>query len=32
MSVLSAGERASTFSNLRKLERQLKGIAVDTPL
>jgi MarR family 2-MHQ and catechol resistance regulon transcriptional repressor len=32
MSVLSADERASTFTNLRKLERQLKGIAVDTPL
>jgi MarR family 2-MHQ and catechol resistance regulon transcriptional repressor len=32
MSVLSADERGSTFTNLRKLERQLKGIAVDTPL
>jgi MarR family 2-MHQ and catechol resistance regulon transcriptional repressor len=32
MSVLSADERASTFTNLRKLERQLKGIAVDTLL
>ena len=32
MSVLSADERASTFTNLRKLERQLKGIDIDTPL
>jgi MarR family 2-MHQ and catechol resistance regulon transcriptional repressor len=32
MSVLSADERANTFTNLRKLERQLKNIAVDTPL
>jgi MarR family transcriptional regulator, 2-MHQ and catechol-resistance regulon repressor len=32
MSVLSADERASTFINLRKLEKQLKGIAIDTPL
>jgi MarR family 2-MHQ and catechol resistance regulon transcriptional repressor len=32
MSVLSADERASTFTNLRKLERQLKGTAMDTPL
>jgi MarR family 2-MHQ and catechol resistance regulon transcriptional repressor len=32
MSVLSADERADTFTNLRKLERQLKGIAMDTPL
>jgi len=32
MSVLSADEHASTFTNLRKLERQLKGIDIDTPL
>jgi MarR family 2-MHQ and catechol resistance regulon transcriptional repressor len=32
MSVLSTDERASTFTNLRKLEKQLKGIAIDTPL
>jgi MarR family transcriptional regulator, 2-MHQ and catechol-resistance regulon repressor len=32
MSVLSADERASTFTSLRKLESQLKGIAMDTPL
>jgi MarR family transcriptional regulator, 2-MHQ and catechol-resistance regulon repressor len=32
MSVLSADERANTFTNLRKLERQLKHIAMDTPL
>lgn len=32
MSVLSADERASTFTNLRKLEKQLKGIDIDTPL
>jgi MarR family transcriptional regulator, 2-MHQ and catechol-resistance regulon repressor len=32
MSGLSADERADTFTNLRKLERQLKGIAMDTPL
>ncbi|MGB9415659.1 MAG: MarR family transcriptional regulator [Acidobacteriaceae bacterium] len=32
MSVLSADERASTFTNLRRLEKQLKGIAIDTPL
>jgi len=32
MSVLSADERASTFTNLRKLERQLKGIAMEVPL
>jgi MarR family 2-MHQ and catechol resistance regulon transcriptional repressor len=32
MGVLSADERASTFTNLRKLERQLKDIAMGTPL
>jgi MarR family 2-MHQ and catechol resistance regulon transcriptional repressor len=32
MSVLSADGRACTFTNLRKLEKQLKGIAIDTPL
>jgi MarR family transcriptional regulator, 2-MHQ and catechol-resistance regulon repressor len=32
MSVLSTDERAGTFTNLRKLEKQLKGIAIDTPL
>jgi MarR family 2-MHQ and catechol resistance regulon transcriptional repressor len=32
MSVLSADERASTFTILRKLEKHLKGIPVDTPL
>ena len=32
MSVLSADDRTSTFTNLRKLERQLKHIAADTPL
>jgi MarR family 2-MHQ and catechol resistance regulon transcriptional repressor len=32
MGVLSADERSSTFTNLRKLERQLKGIDINTPL
>jgi MarR family transcriptional regulator, 2-MHQ and catechol-resistance regulon repressor len=32
MSALLADERASTFANLRKLERRLKGIDIDTPL
>jgi MarR family 2-MHQ and catechol resistance regulon transcriptional repressor len=32
MSLLSADERGSTFTNLRKLEKQLKGIGRDSPL
>jgi MarR family 2-MHQ and catechol resistance regulon transcriptional repressor len=31
MSVLSADERANTFTNLRKLEKQLKSIGRDSP-